>query len=435
MNNIVVVPLSTFLTFNKIKILLNSIAEEKREEMIVKSISKSEKLELNNEGKSVQLKGELVKRDQNEIDECTIYVEQIPLNSDHETMQSVFSKYGHINYISLPRYKQSRQLKQFGYIEFGEKDCVQKCIDDFKKFDGVLHCSKPEKLLSISTFEIKPKTEGVEEAKNDEEEKKEVKEEDKKDEDMKSSTEDQQPERDEQTDKEPKKKNRKHKRKNKKQKTMDERAVTMRIMRKTLWKKLRNEYLNLERQKAKEIKKILQETRKANPKEQLVKLSPVSPRISFYKSPSNRDPDAHDSVSEEQHDAGNTGPIVNIKFREPCNDLKELRQEFRQFSYVHHVEIVESGAQCNVRVAAQSYAQELVSLYSGCEYEANIISGDIEKEYWKRISENKERNKCKTENNPNRKQRRGREKLAKMIIKASTQHIRFNDNMEVTESI
>jgi La-related protein 7 len=401
--------------------------------MLVKSISKSEKLELNNEGKSVRLKGDLVKKDQNEIDECTIYVEQIPLNSDHDTIKSIFSKYGHINYISLPRYKQSRQLKQFGFIEFAEKNYVQKCIDDFKKFDGVLNCSKPDKLLSISTFETETKEE---EPKYKEEEKKEDAN-DKKDENMLLSEEQQKSPKDklqekegEEADKDPKKKNRKHKRKNKKQKVIDERAVTMKIMRKTLWKKLRNEYLNLERQKAKEIKKILQETRKVNPKEQLTKK--LSPRKSFYKSPSGNDQDPHDSISEEQLET-NTGPIVNIKFREPCNDIKELRQEFKQFSYVRNVEIVEEGAQCNVRVSAQSYAQELVNLYSGCEYEANIISGDAEKDYWKRISENKEKNKKKTEINPNRKQRRGREKLAKMIIKASAQHIRFNDNMEVAE--
>lgn len=400
--------------------------------MLVKSISKSEKLELNNEGKSVRFKGELVKRDQNEIDECTIYVEQIPLNSDHDLINSMFSKYGHINYISLPRFKKSRQLKQFGFVEFAEKDHVQKCIDDFKKFDGVLHCSKPEKLLSIATFETEA------EIKDEEVEKKTAEltvssdKGDKIDEekDVKTKV----PQEEQEADSELKKKNRKHKRKNKKQKIIEERAVTMKIMRKTLWKKMRNEYLNLERQKAKEIKKYLQETRKANPKEQLVKLSPLSPIISFYKSPSSQDQDPHDNKKEEQNEVElSTGPIVNIKFKEPCNDLKELRQEFRQFSYVQHVEIVEGGAHVNVRVAAHSYAQELVSLYSGCEYEANILSGDAEKEYRKRISENKEKNKKKTENSPIKKQRRGREKLANMIIKASAQHIRFNDNAEPTE--
>lgn len=483
--------------------------------MIVKSISKSEKLELNNEGRLVRLKGDLIKRDQAEIDECTIYIEQIPLNSDHDSIKCIFSKYGTINYISLPRYKQSRQLKQFGFIEFAQKESVQKCIDEFKKFEGVLYCSKGEKLLSISTFDNEGKGEKSEDIKNDKsgglnkeasknesgEKDVEMKDKDQIDDKKKTKSDDQQIEskseekiviisksglestktnlpthtddskfklkttsdvqnidletgpddeesnptenpedklelgseasssnEDPETDK-PKKKNRKHKRKNKKQKIIDERAVTMKIMRKTLWKKLRNEYLNLERQKAKEIKKILQETRKVSPKETLSKLSP---RISFYKSPRS-DQDGHELINEEHNESENTGPIVNIKFREPCNDLKELRQEFRQFSYVQHVDIVEGGAQCNVRVAGHSYAQELVNLYSGCEYEANIISGDAEKEYWKRITENKERNKRKSEDNPNRKQRRGREKLAKMIMKASAQHIRFNDNIEVVE--
>lgn len=229
-------------------------------------------------------------------------------------------------------------------------------------------------------------------------------------------------------DKAPKKKNRKHKRKERKNKIIDERALAIKIMRKSSWKKMRNEYLNLERQKAKEVKKSLQESRKVNVKSQLVKFSPV---INFYKSPSGQDPDnSHDAVAEEKNDGDvKSGSIVNIKFREVCHDLKELRQEFRQFSYVKHVEIVENGAQCNVRVLNEQNADDLMSLYTGCEHTTAILSGDAEDQYWNRMTEIKENNKRKHEEKPTlpKKQRRGREKLTKMIMKACTpQHIRFD---------
>lgn len=229
-------------------------------------------------------------------------------------------------------------------------------------------------------------------------------------------------------DKTTKKKNRKHKRKERKNKMIDERALAIKIMRKSLWKKMRNEYLNLERLKAKEVKKSLQDSRKVTVKSQLVKFSPV---INFYKSPSGQDADSsHDAVAEEKNEKGS---VVNIKFREVYHDLKELRQEFRQFSYVKHVEIIENGAQCNVRVSTEQNAECLVSLYSGCEHTAAILTGEVEEQYWNRMTENKEKNKRKLDDPPTspKKQRRGREKLAKMIMKAcSSQHIRFNELVE-----
>lgn len=413
--------------------------DTQHESSLIKAIKNSEILELNEETSCIRSKIKITPRDQNEIDELTIYVEQIPLNSSHDSIAAIFSKFGKINYISLPRYKISRQLKQFGFVEFESKESVQKCLDCFKKFDAVLH-SKPDKLLSIVTHETSDiKQEDV----KTEEDVKEPKVE-KDEEEIKSETDEtdvkqeKTSENEDSVKKEPadenkeeikKKKNRKHKRKQRKNKIIDERALTIKIMRKSLWKKMRNEYLNLERQKAKEVKKSLQESRKTNVKSQLVKFSPV---INFYKSPSGNDQDTHDSVTEENNDVGS---IVNIKFREVSHDLKELRQEFRQFSYVKHVEIIENGAECNVRVSTEQNAQELVSLYAGCEHSALIMSGESVEEYWKRIAENKEKNKRKLEENqtnpPAKKQRRGREKLAKMIMKAvSSQHIRFNDNSE-----
>jgi La-related protein 7 len=126
------------------------------------------------------------------------------------------------------------------------------------------------------------------------------------------------------------------------------------------------------------------------------------------------------------------GVIVNIKFREQCLDFKELKKEFKQYSFVQFVEILEGGAQCFIRVDSANSAQELVSQYSSCEYETDVLKDEAEKEYWKKIFEKRDNKKNKEtpkKEQPQVKRRRGREKLLEKIAKAA-QHIRFDEAEE-----
>lgn len=424
-----------------------------------------------------------------EIEETTIYIEQIPMNSTHDSITSIFSRFGKVNYVSLPKYKKSRQIKQFGFVEFDDKESIMKAINCFKRVDGVLqHASiKAENLLSISTFEkdvpeaeekvavdqeseeppvkkariedveepeveVEAKADEVEEIKEDEPEEDQVcpqesenesKNEADADESMKEEG------KDESTAEHPvkKKKNRHHKKKSGQKAFFDERIMAIKIMRKKEWKKMRNAYLTLERQKAKEIKKILRDSynkRHNNKIQECQKFSPAntaSPRINFYGSPNDReDPiEAPYQQGEVSSSSGLTfvpGVIVNIKFREPCLEPKELKKEFKQFPYCNYVDIIEGGAQCYIRVDAPSSAQELLNQYSSCEYETEILKDEAEKEYWKKISE--KRDNKKTKDSPKKEQpvkrRRGREKLLEKINKAS-QHIRFDDADDIVEWI
>lgn len=383
----------------------------------------------------------------------------------------------------MPRYKKSRQIKQFGFIEFDEEESITKAINIFRKFDGVLQYStlKPENLLSIATHE-KEETENPDQIVAEESDEPPAKkarleieievaeivetaseteqlDDSAKDKDEPMSSQDN--EKDE-SDSEPsqekpvdetldgeakkKKKNRKHKKKKVGQKGFfDERVMAMKIMRKKEWKKMRNSYLNLERQKAKEIKKILRESyikRNNNKIQENQKFSPAntaSPRINFYGSPNDREEptEATYEPNSESNASGLSfvpGVIVNIKFREPCLDFKELKKEFKQYSYVSYIDILEGGAQCYVRVDAPTSAQELASQYSSCEYETDILKSEAEKEYWKKIFEKRDAKKGKDtpKKEPAVRRRRGREKLVDKINKAA-QHIRFEENEEAAE--
>ncbi|XP_011159639.2 la-related protein 7 [Solenopsis invicta] len=88
------------------------------------------------------------------VDQCTIYVQNLPPDADHEWLISVFSKYGTVDYVSIPRYKNNRKIKGFAFVEFDTPNHAQECLKTFQKKGCVLpsHVS-PNELLSITTFE------------------------------------------------------------------------------------------------------------------------------------------------------------------------------------------------------------------------------------------------------------------------------------------
>lgn len=486
LNIFVDVPLAVFMKFNKVKNILNG---SESEAIIKKALSRSTILELSEDETKVRRKENAPIKSQEEIDDCTLYIEQIPINSTHESISAVFSRFGKVNYVSLPRYKKSRQIKQFGFVEFDDKESIMKAINCFKKVDGVLQFAsiKAENLLSITTHEKEePEKPEENEAKSNEnyadeppakkarievvevaesevdvpaaENKKDDDEVEKIEEATSSQENEDEPskaaadssindEKVESTsdDAVKKKKNRHHKKKPGQKSFFDERTMAMKIMRKKDWKKMRNAYLNLERQKAKEIKKILRESynkRNNNKIPEGQKFSPLttaSPRINFYGSPNDREDPADAACPPREASTASglafiPGVIVNIKFREPCLDFKEIKKEFKQYSYCNYVDILEGGAQCFIRVDAPNSAQELASQYSSCEYETEILKDGAEKEYWKKIFEKRDGKKGKEvpKKEQQVKRRRGREKLLDKISKAA-QHIRFDDTEDVVE--
>lgn len=60
-------------------------------------------------------------------DECTIYVQKLPPEADHDWISKMFSQYGPIDYISIPKYK-NKAIKGFAFVEFKTPEDVLKCI-------------------------------------------------------------------------------------------------------------------------------------------------------------------------------------------------------------------------------------------------------------------------------------------------------------------
>lgn len=61
------------------------------------------------------------------VDQCTIYVQNLPPDTDHDWLISVFSKYGTVDYVSIPRYN-NRKIKGFAFVEFDTPSHTQECL-------------------------------------------------------------------------------------------------------------------------------------------------------------------------------------------------------------------------------------------------------------------------------------------------------------------
>lgn len=140
------VDLSIFLKFNKIRSLTQSVDD------LQKALNKSELLALNEDKTKVFRK--TAPREKQNVDDCTIYVERIKPDATHEWLSSVFSKFGKVSYVSLPRYKHNRLIKGFAFIEFDKESEAQAVLEFFEKIGLKIPTQiPPAELLSIKTFE------------------------------------------------------------------------------------------------------------------------------------------------------------------------------------------------------------------------------------------------------------------------------------------
>uniref|UniRef100_A0A182JRD2 Uncharacterized protein n=1 Tax=Anopheles christyi TaxID=43041 RepID=A0A182JRD2_9DIPT len=518
------IPLEEFLKFNKIKALTTRVDE------IANALKNSTLLDLSDDGTKVRRKTEVIVKANSE--ECTIYVESLPPKADHDWVRNVFSSYGSVAYVSLPTFRNSRKIKEFGFVEFDEEASVQKALKAFQTFGGVLayETTDPAKMASIKTYEpekrepVEKQGEGSEvkiskkrtimeqpiqsltdsmaeadsikqEEGSDEPPVKRHKIDPTSDEDE-DTQDDQQSEREgnegkadptsedefqsdqeepvgEQDNKDGtellqdegqdvkqdggKKKCRQRKGCSiiKKELQLDDKVYELKIMTKKEWRRLRNKYLNLQKEEAKKLKRLFHQTDKqhhqrgghpktttSNPNGGIaIKSIKSSPRVNFYgampvEDEEQTDPDGTVShllqpeAAEESVAMGKRplfsfepGLIVSVKFREPCVDVKDFRAELKQYPYVKYIDIKEGVFESFVRVDTPVSAVALMKEYNSAEHSAQILSGEQEQQYWDKMMRDREdklNKRVKTE------RIRGRTKLIRKI----NSHIKFDDDDE-----
>jgi len=104
----------TLLTFNRLKALSENIG------LIARALKASTFLEVSSDSKRVRRRDQsLPGDDQEETDSRTLYFEGIPPDASHDDLYSVFSDYGTVQYLSLPRFDDSKKAtKGFGFVEY-----------------------------------------------------------------------------------------------------------------------------------------------------------------------------------------------------------------------------------------------------------------------------------------------------------------------------
>jgi La-related protein 7 len=55
--------------------------------------------------------------------------EQLPLDAQHEWLTDVFSAYGKVAYVSLPKYRSSGKIKGFAFVEFDTPEEANKTLE------------------------------------------------------------------------------------------------------------------------------------------------------------------------------------------------------------------------------------------------------------------------------------------------------------------
>lgn len=89
------------------------------------------------------------------FDKRTIYIENLPSNANQNWLRQLFSRFGKVNLVSVPKFKfkgGGQRIKQFCFIEFANEENLQSAMEYFKQFNGILCYDEADNLLSIHKF-------------------------------------------------------------------------------------------------------------------------------------------------------------------------------------------------------------------------------------------------------------------------------------------
>ncbi|XP_063165939.1 la-related protein 7 isoform X2 [Candoia aspera] len=116
------VDISLLVSFNKMKKLTTD------RKLIARAVKSSSVVELDLEGTRIRRRQPLGDQPK-DVDNRTVYVELLPKNVNHSWIERVFGKCGNVVYVSIPRYKTSKDPKGFAFVEFETKEQAEKAIE------------------------------------------------------------------------------------------------------------------------------------------------------------------------------------------------------------------------------------------------------------------------------------------------------------------
>uniref|UniRef100_A0A224YS78 La-related protein 7 n=1 Tax=Rhipicephalus zambeziensis TaxID=60191 RepID=A0A224YS78_9ACAR len=464
------VDLEVFLTFHKIRALTSNVKD------IAGAIATSKLLRMDEEHKRVQRGAELTAKV--DVDECTLYVERLPLHADHAWLKGVFSRHGQVVYVSLPRYRHNNRIKGFAFIEFASPEDVDRACKHFGYQDGSSRHSDgaaertavTDEIMAVRVKEDKSDDEDGPPAKRRREESSEavrlvefsknIKVEDD-NEDVVTTTDAESS--DAGTAKgeldvtgmehsvlaraKRKKKLRKRKKKTQHSESKEQQPSLL-VMPKCEWKRLRNKYLALQKATMAQIKRSLLLAPSGYtpaPSPSYTLSSPVQTSLAADSdiTLASQEDEAWEMSSD---DRGNKEPsstsdsaqapptlefqpgvIVKLVTEKPVSNTAEFKNNIRQLANVAYVDVMEGDSVAYVRCADPEGAYQFIENQKESFCGAlSLLTGDEEKSYWEKINLDRETRR----NQKTRQKKRGVEKVmakAQKMMEKKNLHIRFDD--------
>lgn len=253
--------------------------------------------------------------------------------------------------------------------------------------------------------------------------------------------------------------------------------TSLRCCAKTEWKRLRNIYLTIQRQKYSEVKKLLRQNKHVdNQKVSTLPLANVRPvtmkskkfasppppkrictrNINFYGAREEQNANTYEcSIIDENKTTSDKikesdsnekkqfakdlqfefepGLIVKVNFDAPSTDIVDFKAEMKQYPFVQYTDIKEGQSFAFVRVDSAHSAPVLIKHCA--PNRCQILTGEIEAQYWAKIAKDREQKLSKAVKVPKNRSRKMRNiirniaevNVRKSDSKTTVTHIRFED--------
>ncbi|NXI94500.1 LARP7 protein, partial [Psophia crepitans] len=202
---------------------------------------------------------------------------------------------------------------------------------------------------------------------------------------------------------------RKHKKKHKERHKMGEEVIPLRVLSKTEWMDLKQEYLALQKASMASLKKTMSQ----------IKPEPVGEMDTescAQKKPQSENDKSASEDSAPPAKANTMGPqfvsgvIVKIISTEPLPGRKQIKDALAVLADVAYVDMLEGDTECHVRFQTPEDAQVVMKSYKEIQIKNNwkfeVLAGDHEQRYWQKILVDRQ-----AKLNQPREKKRGTEKV------------------------
>uniref|UniRef100_A0A8C3NF08 La-related protein 7 n=1 Tax=Geospiza parvula TaxID=87175 RepID=A0A8C3NF08_GEOPR len=199
---------------------------------------------------------------------------------------------------------------------------------------------------------------------------------------------------------------RKHKKKHKERHKMEEEVIPLRVLSKTEWMDLKQEYLALQKASMASLKKTMSQI-KPEPVGEMETESGVQKSENYKTTSEDCAPPAKANTMGPQFVSG---VIVKIISSEPLPGRKQIKDALAVLAEVAYVDMLEGDTECHVRFKTPEDAQTVMKSHKEIQIKNNwkfeVLTGDHEQRYWQKILVDRQ-----AKLNQPREKKRGTEKV------------------------